>query len=110
MPLTYLLPARSAREMWDQAHAVRGQHEFSSDPTIVQPVCRDTDLEGEYTACGACHGDAATANPLPKPPHFAVTTCYTCHPGVVDQNQKIADKTKHVNGKLTKYGPEVTDW
>jgi hypothetical protein len=61
-------------------------------------------------ACGSCHGDAGTANPLPKPPHFAVTTCYTCHPGVVDQNKKIADKTKHVNGKLTKYGPEVTDW
>jgi predicted CxxxxCH...CXXCH cytochrome family protein len=61
-------------------------------------------------ACGSCHGNAATGSPLPKPPHVTVETCSVCHAGVVDVNKQITDKTKHVNGKLMKFGTEVTDW
>ncbi len=52
-------------------------------------------------ACGSCHG-------LPPVGHqpYDLTRCFVCHPGVVDENGKIADKAKHVNGKVNVFGQE----
>ena len=72
----------------------------------AQPVWKGTD----QSKCGTCHGDPVTGNPLPKAPHLQIQTCSVCHAGVVDENMNIVDKTKHINGKLNRYGAEVTDW
>jgi predicted CxxxxCH...CXXCH cytochrome family protein len=64
--------------------------------------------------CGSCHGDAATGNSLPKTSaqggtHPNVSTCQTCHPGVValvGGKYVITDPSKHINGKLNIFGQE----
>ena len=64
--------------------------------------------------CGSCHGDPNTGNSLPKTPaqggtHPNVSTCHTCHFGIVDLvggNYVIVDKSKHINGKLNIFGQE----
>jgi predicted CxxxxCH...CXXCH cytochrome family protein len=61
-------------------------------------------------ACGTCHGDAATGNPVPKSPHVAIDNCSLCHAPVVDANKRITDRSKHVNGKLMQGGNERTNW
>lgn len=61
-------------------------------------------------ACGTCHGNPVTGNPLPKAPHPQVETCATCHPTVVDANKNIIDKKLHINGKLNVFTSERTDW
>jgi len=33
---------------------------------------------------------------------------FVCHSGVVDENGNIADKTKHVNGKVNVFGREYS--
>ncbi|HVO72910.1 MAG TPA: cytochrome c3 family protein [Ignavibacteriaceae bacterium] len=52
-----------------------------------------TKIDGTQIQCGSCHG-------LPPQGHIDVppNSCYTCHPGVVDQDGNIIDKTKHING------------
>ncbi|MGA3244809.1 MAG: CxxxxCH/CxxCH domain-containing protein [Bacteroidota bacterium] len=52
-------------------------------------------------ACGTCHG-------IPPKGHLvlAVSSCGTCHIGVVDNNGQIVDKTKHMNGKINVFGQE----
>ncbi len=42
--------------------------------------------------CGTCHG-------LP-PNHTNLTTCVSCHPSVVDGNQKIIAPDKHIDGQI----------
>jgi hypothetical protein len=56
-------------------------------------------VDGSQAACGTCHG-------LPPTGHvFAeLNGCYVCHVGVVDKYGKIADKTKHMNGKINVFG------
>lgn len=51
--------------------------------------------------CGSCHG-------LPPKGHLvlALSSCGTCHIGVVDNNGQITDKTKHINGKINVFGTE----
>ncbi len=46
--------------------------------------------------CGSCHG-------LPPLGHlgyqqFPINQCVACHPGVVDENGNIINKSKHING------------
>lgn len=50
-------------------------------------------------ACDSCHG-APPAKALSGATHpkATLTTCHTCHKGVVDSAGKIIDKSKHVNG------------
>jgi predicted CxxxxCH...CXXCH cytochrome family protein len=52
-------------------------------------------------ACGTCHG-------LPPKGHLtlAISSCGTCHVGVVDNNAQIVDKSKHINGKINVFGQE----
>lgn len=52
-------------------------------------------------ACGTCHG-------LPPVGHqpYDLTRCFVCHPGVVDENGNINDKTQHLNGKVNVFGRE----
>lgn len=80
----------------------------------------NTDNAVSFTAgsggskCGSCHGDATTGNPLPKTSaqggtHPNVTSCNTCHSGVVDLvngNWVISDPSKHINGLLNIFGQE----
>ncbi len=64
----------------------------------------------QQAKCGSCHGDATTGDPLPGGTHPQVPTCSTCHADVVDVNRNIIDRSKHINGKLNRFGQEVTDW
>ena len=54
-------------------------------------------------ACGTCHG-------IPPKGHLVldVSSCGTCHVGVVDNNGHIVDKTKHSNGKINVFGQEYS--
>lgn len=73
-----------------------------------QPQWNGTD----QSKCGSCHGDPSTGNPLPKAPHFQVTTCgIACHADVMNSdNVTFKDKSKHINGKLEVSGLVRTDW
>jgi predicted CxxxxCH...CXXCH cytochrome family protein len=68
------------------------------------------------SACGTCHGDASTGNPLPRTvaqggTHPPNQDCQLCHFGVVEvtgSTYTIIDKNQHINGKLTIFGSEET--
>jgi len=70
--------------------------------------------QSQGAACGTCHGDPTTGNPLPKTPaqggtHPPNEDCQTCHIGVVEVsggNYTFIDKSKHINGKLNIFGQE----
>ncbi len=77
--------------------------------------------QSDGSACGTCHGDPATGNPLPKTPsqggvHPPNQNCASvfCHGDVVaidyttTQIYTIIDKNKHINGKLNWSGTELT--
>jgi len=59
---------------------------------------------GEEAKCGTCHSLA------PKAPHIQSQACFACHTVTVTPQQNIADKSKHINGKLEVYGMVRTDW
>ena len=54
-------------------------------------------------ACGSCHG-------IPPQGHFKVdiSTCGTCHYGIVSTDGKIIDRAKHMNGKVNVFGQEYS--
>lgn len=56
-------------------------------------------VDGTQAACGTCHG-------LPPTGHVAaaLTTCINCHPGVVDNQGNIINRTKHINGVKNVFG------
>lgn len=72
--------------------------------------------QSQGAACGTCHGDPATGNPLPKTSsqggiHPPNQNCELCHADVVSvqgNNYTIIDKNKHINGKLNVFGNEET--
>jgi hypothetical protein len=47
----------------------------------------------DQAACGTCHG-------LPPTGHVNSTVCSNCHGSVVDADNNIIDKTKHINAKI----------
>lgn len=50
--------------------------------------------------CDACHGLPPTKTRSGSShPSSTLSTCYTCHKGVVDSTGKILDVKKHINGK-----------
>lgn len=70
--------------------------------------------QSQGAACGTCHGNAATGNPLPKTPsqggsHPPSMNCQQCHGDVVENNNgnySIVNKEKHINGKLNVFDNE----
>ena len=54
-------------------------------------------------ACGSCHG-------IPPKGHLSValSTCGSCHDGVVTTDGKILDTKKHMNGKINVFGQEYS--
>ena len=54
-------------------------------------------------SCGSCHG-------LPPKGHIAVplSTCGSCHFGIVSTDGKIIDKAKHINGKINVFDQEYS--
>ncbi len=54
-------------------------------------------------ACGSCHG-------LPPKGHIAVplSTCGSCHFGIVSTDGKIIDESKHINGKINVFDQEYS--
>ncbi|MFZ2864250.1 MAG: hypothetical protein WA440_05810 [Ignavibacteriaceae bacterium] len=70
--------------------------------------------QSQGAACGTCHGNAATGNPLPKTPsqggsHPPSLNCQQCHGDVVENNNgnyTIVNKEKHINGKLNVFDNE----
>jgi hypothetical protein len=66
-------------------------------------------------ACGTCHGNSTTGNPLPtghivnnpfNNQPIVRTSCSNCHPTVVDGAGNIIDNTKHMNGKVNVFTTE----
>lgn len=57
------------------------------------PTLTWTDVGSGAAECGTCHG-------LPPTGHIPVTTCNGCHGDVVDANNNIIDRGKHINGKI----------
>lgn len=60
--------------------------------------------------CGSCHGQGS--NPLPKlasqgGSHPANSNCYICHSGVVDEDLKIINPEKHIDGLLNLFGNDI---
>jgi hypothetical protein len=66
-----------------------------ADSVIVgnNPVMDWTQVGTGQAECGSCHG-------LPPTGHAAATNCGFCHGTVVDENNNIIDKSKHINGKI----------
>lgn len=70
-------------------------------------------------ACGTCHGDPSKLTihekSLPKTvsqggahPNVPVETpCSNCHGGTVDENYKIINPSKHIDGKLNLFGNDL---
>jgi hypothetical protein len=46
--------------------------------------------------CGTCHG-------LPPAGHMQLTNCSSCHSSVVNDQNEIIDKSKHINGQIDVY-------
>ncbi len=70
------------------------QFAYASDKIVgnnFSPVWNKVD--GSQDSCGTCHG-------LPPTGHIyaPITACFLCHQGVVDENGKIIDQNKHING------------
>jgi len=66
-----------------------------SDSVIVgnNPEMIWTNVDGIQDACGTCHG-------LPPQGHLNIPTCSSCHGNVVDADNNIIDKKKHINGQI----------
>lgn len=83
------------------------QFGFSADKMIGNNASvKWTTVDGSQDKCGSCHdlppighiGDKFSQIPI------SVTQCYLCHEGVVDQNGKIIDQSKHINGEANARG------
>lgn len=61
-------------------------------------------------ACGTCHGNPATGNPLPGGTHPNKSDCNACHEIVVDVNNNISNPSLHMNGKLEVLGLVKDAW
>jgi predicted CxxxxCH...CXXCH cytochrome family protein len=59
--------------------------------------------------CGSCHGQSE-GNPRPGGTHAQTGNCNFCHTGIIDENLKIIDPTRHVNGILNVFGSERREW
>jgi predicted CxxxxCH...CXXCH cytochrome family protein len=89
-----------------------GSWKLRKATSASQFVYTDTAMVGEKFApawtggsaeatCGSCHG-------LPPKGHLVVpiAACGTCHDGIVSSEGRIADRTRHVNGKINVFGQE----
>jgi predicted CxxxxCH...CXXCH cytochrome family protein len=66
--------------------------------------------------CGTCHGNPATGNPLPPPPHSTNQNCGICHtfsgePPIATYNSvagtwSITNAKRHINGKRNTFTTE----
>lgn len=57
-----------------------------------------TTMDGTYSACGSCHGDATTGDPNPH--GVGYESCSTCHTETVDASGEIIAPSLHVNGNV----------
>ncbi|MFH0882354.1 MAG: hypothetical protein V2A56_05155 [bacterium] len=58
-----------------------------------------TVVDGTWSACGTCHGNATTGNPSPHSnENYEITDCATCHGAVINASGTIINASKHVNG------------
>lgn len=60
-------------------------------------------VDGSEAVCGSCHNLPPTGHQNEGNDPNA-TTCVTCHPGIVDVNGNIIDRTKHINGMKNVFG------
>jgi predicted CxxxxCH...CXXCH cytochrome family protein len=75
-------------------------------------------VDGTQADCGTCHGNSTSGNPLPGGTHLqgsSFYSCQTCHTTgttpVATYNSgtntwTITDQTRHLNGKLSRFGSE----
>jgi predicted CxxxxCH...CXXCH cytochrome family protein len=106
------IPSYSASTMKCSNTYCHGSWKLRKATSASQFVYSDSVMVGENFApswtggasdatCGSCHG-------LPPKGHIAVpiSTCGTCHDGIVGSDGKITDKTRHINGKVSVFGQE----
>jgi predicted CxxxxCH...CXXCH cytochrome family protein len=66
------------------------------NPTAL-PVFNNPNSAG----CGSCHGNPTTGNPKPVTGHqYYPDQCWYCHGAVIDSNNVIINKYRHVNGVI----------
>ena len=68
---------------------------YGSNPTLMW-----TDVGTGQGDCGTCHGMPPTAESTDGDTHLpgAPDSCSNCHPNVVDEENAIADKARHLDG------------
>jgi len=76
--------------------APENQYAFTADKMVGNNVTvKWNKVDGSEVFCGSCHG-------LPPVGHIQVPVnqCVACHSTVVDENGKIIDINKHINGVI----------
>jgi predicted CxxxxCH...CXXCH cytochrome family protein len=82
-----------------------GAFSFSKDASSNQFAYADSVIVGNnrdmiWNSVGSGQADCGTCHGLPPTGHAAYPACSTCHGSVVDANNNIIDKTKHINGQI----------
>ncbi len=65
---------------------------------ISNTVYWTKDLDASQIKCGSCHALPPKGHLGYQDPRYDLTTCVSCHYGVVDAQGNIINKAKHING------------
>jgi predicted CxxxxCH...CXXCH cytochrome family protein len=90
-----------ASAAWDHASATCQNtycHGTFKGGASARPVW--TKVGSGEGACGTCHGLP------PAAPHPQVKLCSLCHQGIATDDQKVINKTLHLNGKVDLVFPQ----
>ncbi len=82
-----------------------GNFAFQKEDSENQWAYTGTEIVGlnpkmTWNQVGTGQADCATCHSLPPTGHLAVANCSGCHSSVVDADNNIIDKTKHINGMI----------
>jgi|WetSurMetagenome_2_1015567.scaffolds.fasta_scaffold17365_5 predicted CxxxxCH...CXXCH cytochrome family protein len=94
-----LTPGYSPNPIWDRntqkCSNVYCHGYFKNGNPTAQPTFTDPNS----VVCGSCHGDPNTGNPKPITGHqYFPDKCWYCHSTVIDSNNVIINKYRHING------------
>ena len=82
-----------------------GNFVFSKDESDNQWIYQDSVITGLnadmiWNQVGTGQADCETCHGLPPTGHLVLTNCSSCHTAVVDADNNIIDKSKHINGQI----------
>ena len=86
-----------------EAHTCADTYCHSGGKFGDNPTQQWTDVGTGQGDCGTCHGLPPAGESPDGATHVAVgpDTCSNCHPNVVDEENAIADKTRHLDGETS---------